>query len=339
MFFLASIPHLSTLIAPPFAQLFMNLTQWIPFAVAMTFLAVGVVVIWVMPESLARTHPKVLDSHDDDDAIAPLLVDHAILQSPGLSDGAIPDGHSPHQTTTKKPSVLQDLRHLLLTPTLPFCFAIFALRPFALISRAFIYQHASETFHWPISRTTWLRVAQAAGSSTVTMIILPLISTYLIRQHRRRHRHLTPDGNSHSPTGAPSLPITASLNQSKARDLNTIRASLFIAALGFAILWQASQSWQLIFGLVICGLGEGLEPGLQALATTLVEKAYNARLLTFVAVLEISGKLAGGPIMGSLFSIGRGKQHGSSGFSFAVSAGMFALLGLGSLFVRLKIVR
>ena len=330
MYLLASIPHISTLTAPPFGQIFIVVGSWIAFVVAIACLILGTFIVWVMPESSSR---KLQDRSNLTDGVAsPELASLLHHENANLPAAVVSDGDLSSKTLSRKRSVLLDLRHLLSTPILPFCFAIFLLRPFALISRAFVYQHASETFHWPISKTVWLRVAQAVGSSVVTLLILPAISLYL----GYRQLHGTIQGGEDVGITTPESPTTRDVRKSKNRDLNTVRVSLFVAALGFTTLWLAIASWELIAGLIVCGLSEGLEPGLQALATTLVDKSYNARLLTFVAVLEISGKLAGGPVMGTLFSIGRGDGHGSSGVSFALSAGLFALMGMGSWAVRLE---
>ena len=72
--------------------------------------------------------------------------------------------------------------------------------------------------------------------------------------------------------------------------------------------------------LFICGLSEGEEPALQGLATSLIDRAYHARLFTSVAVLEISAKLIGGPMNGKLFSIGKKDGQGSQGLCFSVAA-------------------
>ena len=72
--------------------------------------------------------------------------------------------------------------------------------------------------------------------------------------------------------------------------------------------------------LFICGLSEGEEPALQGLTTSLIDRAYHARLFTSVAVLEILAKLIGGPMMGKLFSIGKRDGQGSKGICFSVSA-------------------
>lgn len=72
--------------------------------------------------------------------------------------------------------------------------------------------------------------------------------------------------------------------------------------------------------LFICGLSEGEEPALQGLTTSLIDRAYHARLFTSLAVVEIVAKLIGGPVMGMFFSIGKRELHGSLGICFSVSA-------------------
>lgn len=149
-----------------------------------------------------------------------------------------------------------------------------------------------------MNRTTWLRFSEAVSSSATTLVILPLVSAYVAR----RDYH------------------------AKKLDLNVIRISLFLAALGFALIWQSKASWTLLAGLFICGLGAGFEPSLKGLATSLVDSSSNARLLTLVAVLEVIARLIGGPLMAWLFSIGRGGDHGSEGICFLASAVIFLIL-------------
>ena len=82
--------------------------------------------------------------------------------------------------------------------------------------------------------------------------------------------------------------------------------------------WKWCSGWLTASSaLFICGMSEGEEPALQGLATSLIDRAYHARLFTSVAVVEILAKLVGGPMMGKLFSIGQAK---SSGICFSVSA-------------------
>lgn len=52
MYLLAGIPHLTTLVAPPLSGLLMLIRIWLPFAVAIGALALGLLIIVFMPESL-----------------------------------------------------------------------------------------------------------------------------------------------------------------------------------------------------------------------------------------------------------------------------------------------
>ncbi|KAL8777316.1 MAG: hypothetical protein Q9213_007920 [Squamulea squamosa] len=201
-----------------------------------------------------------------------------------------------------------EIHHLLLTPGLRFTFTIFFSAPIALIAKAFVYQHASESFNWEMSTTTWLRVSQAVGASLVTLFALPILNT---------------------------LYHPSTLSQAQTFDLIILRCSLLIASIGFAILWQANANWMLVFALFVCGLSEAIQPATQGLATRFVPRELNARLFTTVAVLETVGKLAGGPLQSKLFSMGRREGQGSAGVNFLASSGLFACLFLMAVVVKL----
>ena len=309
MYILASIPHLTTLVAPLFANLFMNIDIWIPFAIAGGALSAGFVVIWIMPESLEQSHQARVPNGFAD-ATTSLLHPQ---QQPSTRERSQAEAHDQEPSEELSlwkqfTKVFTDIVALLKVPGLVFCLALFFLRPIALISRAFVYQHASETFHWPMSKTTWLRFSEAVGSSLATFLFLPMLSTYLDRKD----------------------------HHAKKLDLNVIRFSLLIAAIGFAILWQSKASWMMALGLFICGLGEGFEPSLKGLSTSLIDGSYNARLLTLATVLEVIGKLIGGPLMARLFSIGRRKDHGSEGVNFLTASVIFVFLTLAAMTARLR---
>lgn len=70
---------------------------------------------------------------------------------------------------------------------------------------------------------------------------------------------------------------------------------------------------------LFCGLGEGLSPGLQAVALSMITVSYNAALFTSFAVIDTLAKLVGGPFMALLFSIRDPDGH-SLGFCFLFSA-------------------
>ncbi|KAL9042129.1 MAG: hypothetical protein Q9180_000820 [Flavoplaca navasiana] len=301
--FLSSIPHITTLIAPPLSAIFMRISIWLPFEVAIGALTLTYLLILAMPESsklppLQQDETITTSSH--------LSPSHQPLLSPqsassSSSSKSIPD--NPLGPSTWATEILTLLSH----PSLRFTLTIFFSTRIALISKAFVYQHASESFGWEMSNTTFLRVSQALGASLVTLFALPLLS------------HPSP-----------------SVRQSRRFDLAVLRASLLVAAIGFAVLWQARASWMLVLALFVCGLSEAIQPATQGLATSFVPRNLNARLFTTVAVVETVGKLAGGPAMSALFKIGRTVGRGSLGVNFAASSAVFGALFLLAAVVRLK---
>lgn len=304
MYLLAGIPHLTTLVAPPLSGLLMLIRIWLPFAVAIGALALGLLIIVFMPESLRHlsSSPK-----------SPLLGAADTLTGTDSGEGTItPPEQLPRGIHNRLPGPgpenkewWRDIIVLIQMPGLPFCYLLFFLKPLAMISKAFVYQYASYNFQWGLSQTTWLRFSQAGGSSLATIVVLPLLSSVLNR--RGLHAQML--------------------------DLNVIRVSLLVAATGFVLLQLSYHSWMLLLALFICGMSEGEEPALQGLATSLIDHAYHARLFTSVAVVEILAKLIGGPMMGKLFSIGHAK---SSGICFSVSAIILFVLMVIACVQRIK---
>lgn len=308
MYLLSSIPHVVTLVAPPFANVFMKISLWLPFEVACGIHVLAMLIIWCMPESLKHQQatakllaiappeaiPEIINEIETQDSVEDELDEN---------EPFLPHDHSGlHPTSTRSDpyKIIREILHLFTMPTFPFIFLLLFLKPIALISKAFTYQFASESFGWAISQTTWLRVSQAAGSAFVTMLLFPLLSSLLIRR------------------GFPPRSL----------DLAAIRISLLVAVVGFGLLWQSRASWMLILGLFVCGLSEGLEPALQGLATSLISETYYARMFTTFAVLETVAKLIGGPLMARLFSLGRneGGHKGSKGWNYFTSSVIFVIL-------------
>lgn len=241
MYLLSSIPHAVTLIAPPFANLFMRISIWLPFEVACALHLTAFFITWSMPESLRHQHTAKLLTIAHVEAIPPPIIDDdewipRHIPGRGFETESLPPHHHevlPSNTTTATTSpprtegkiswsrTLRDLISLFSVPTLPFVFLLYFLKPIALISKAFTYQFASESFGWAMSQTTWLRVSQAGGSALVTMLLLPFFpSAFLIRR-----------GYS-----------------ARKLDLAAIRGSLAVAIVGFAMLWQTRASWMLVLG-------------------------------------------------------------------------------------------
>lgn len=320
MSFLSSIPHITTLIAPPLSAILMRISIWLPFQAAIGALSVTYLLILAMPESSKLETPKdnfssqsatpvnPYEELEEDDQRRPLLSTSSPTEFIIEASQALPPSEEDEPQKNKSSTWYTEIHHLLHIPGLRFCFTVFFLAPVALTAKAFVYQHASESFGWEMSTTTWLRVSQAVGASLVTLFALPLLNT-LLHRHGSRAQQL---------------------------DLAVLRGSFLIAAIGFTILWQAKASWMLVLALFVCGLSEAIQPANQGLATSPITREYNARLFTTAAVLETVGKLAGGPVQSVLFSMGRREGHGSLGINFLMSAVVFVVLLALALVMRIK---
>ena len=224
MYILAGIPHVTTLLAPPLSGVLMVTRIWLPFVVAIGALALSLAIIAFMPESLNRRRQAEPAKGQD----SPLLGATDNLASDGSGEDTPPSPEQPphvihDRLPAPNPETKQWWRDIILLfqmPGLPFCYTLFFFKPFAMISKAFVYQYASYNFHWGLSQTTWLRFAQAGGSSIVTVAVLPLLSSALTRRGLR----------------------------AQTLDLNVVRISLLIAATGFVILQVSFRSWMLLVG-------------------------------------------------------------------------------------------
>lgn len=226
MFILAGIPHVTTLIAPPLSGVLMRIQIWVSFAAAAGALGLSLVILLLMPESLNHKSTSETDNQHHD----PLLGPGDTLD--GNEAEAAEDPTQPQQPPRgihdrmPAPSPGQkewwrDIVTLLQMPGLPFCYILFFFKPVAMIAKAFVYQYASYNFHWDLDQTTWLRFAQAGGSTLATIIVLPLLSSVLNRRGLQA-QHL---------------------------DMTVIRVSLLIASVGFLMLQFSYHGWMLLLGM------------------------------------------------------------------------------------------
>lgn len=224
MYILAGIPHLTTLVAPPLSGFLMRKRIWLPFVVAIGGLTLSLVIIAFMPESLNRPHDLRSRKGQDSPLLgaADTLTPAEATEDSPPSLEPLPRGihdRLPESNPDNK-EWWRDIVILIQMPGLPFCYILFFFKPLAMISKAFVYQYASYNFHWGLSQTTWLRFAQAGGSSLATIAVLPLLSSIINRRGLR----------------------------AQMLDLNVIRISLLVASVGFVLLQYSYHSWMLLFG-------------------------------------------------------------------------------------------
>ena len=205
------------------------------------------------------------------------------------------------------------LARLFATRTAYFCLAGFLLKRIAFTSEGFIFQYASEKFGWKLRETTWLRVSAAAGAIVTTLIICPLLSWFCKRKRYSTHK----------------------------LDLWIVRVCLIVLCISFMMAFKAPlASWlfpgslldlyptrkdtnmltRTFLAMLGMGLGEGTEPALQGLISSVTEPSDYSQLFGTIALVDSMAELVGGPMTASLMSVGRSKHGDSNGLNFLSSA-------------------
>ncbi|EJT80754.1 hypothetical protein GGTG_00748 [Gaeumannomyces tritici R3-111a-1] len=301
LFLLAVGPHTCRLISPVIASVLMEVSIRAPFWLAFSCLALIFAIIPFVEDASVRRGTRYTRIEASSEV--------------ATSDGDAEPGESTTGRRFAQPnirswcgSLMTGAKHVAMsiyelfnTPAGWFCLASFFLKRVAFASEGFAFQYASEKFGWELRQTTWLRTASAAGAVVVTLAVGPIVGLIL----RRRE--------------VPAAVV----------DLNTIRSSLAMLIVSFFAAWKAPSMEILIVAMVGCGLGEALEPALQAFALASTDSSRNAQLFTTIAQCDTLAELVGGPLMAALLSIGRGKGHPSAGINFIASSSIFMVL-LGS---------
>lgn len=86
------------------------------------------------------------------------------------------------------------------------------------------------------------------------------------------------------------------------------------------LLKRVSRFTHIKKAMFFCGSGEGAEPALQGLASSLVEPSQYATLFTTMTLVESVGRLIAGPLMAYLLRIGRNIDGEPTGLIFLLSA-------------------
>ncbi len=151
---------------------------------------------------------------------------HPILANPS-SRGTSPEAGElqlyPWRFSIRKEDVSRNLKQvavLFRSPASRFCLATFFVKHIAFMSEGFMFQYASERFHWALYQTAWLRVANALGAIFATMIAWPVITSILVDKDVVAHKI----------------------------DVNAVRISLAIVSFSFFGAWTADSGSLLVIG-------------------------------------------------------------------------------------------
>ena len=75
-------------------------------------------------------------------------------------------------------------------------------------------------------------------------------------------------------------------------------------------------------GLSACGLGEGVDVGLQSLGSYIVGEAHHGTFFPLSSLLGVAGELIGGPLMAALLAV-RDQSGKPLGYCFLLSSVCF----------------
>jgi hypothetical protein len=283
---------MSLLCGPPIAAALMERHISTPFIAVGFIIALRIVLLLIIPETLAlipsRPHPpsSTLDSR------SALHQDTATnSQVPRGLDVTHEQKSSMKRIRKSIMSIATEVHGMLQKPGLGIvCFSFFIKR-IAFSCEGFIPQFASLQLHSKLKDTVWLQIFQTTGAIIATTCILPMISRYL-RPH--------------------CLRVTS-------WDWVLVRGSICSLIVGFSLFWTTRHVWSMLAAMLLCGLGEGLEPALQALALSLVGSGGTAQLFSLIGTLDALAKLVGGPVMAWTFSIAR-PDGSPGGYCFLLAA-------------------
>lgn len=296
MYIINTGPHISGLVAPLIETATMSVNVWLPFFVGIGAYILMLLVVLAMPDTKPTLHTTQIEDVD-------LEVESTNVVG------------SPNQISFP---LMGPVASLLKVPNLIICFILFLVKRTAFMSENLFYQNASVKYNLQLRQTPWFRSVKAVGSITVLTIVLPTITTLLQRLQY----------------------------ESQKTDLNIMRGSLFTMVIAFLVIYAASSPWVFASGkllvfchctillirfvaILLCGFGEGIDPGIQGLASTFASSDHRATMFAILAMVDAAGKIIGGPLMAALYSLGMDVQGRSPGYCFIAASVCHYLLNIG----------
>jgi hypothetical protein len=254
------------LIAPSVASALMLRSPWIPMITGVGLMALGLVPIVFIPETLHLRASGTVD----------LTPDSSSERSPSPSR----KGSLLSTVTTKvlgslkrlhsSSSVLHSLPIILLLLT----FIVDAFEGHAV---GLLIRYTSKRFSWELSKAGLLLSIRAFFNIVLVLCIIPASSYYLTS-----YLHFTP----------------------KAKDLLLAQISAACIVIGAIVMALSPAAWLIIAGLGIFSLGVGLSSLNRSLITSLVDKQHIARLYAAIAIVQTTSGVVSGPIVAGLYAIG-----------------------------------
>ncbi|KAH8588375.1 major facilitator superfamily domain-containing protein [Bisporella sp. PMI_857] len=285
----------STVIGVPLASHMMKKNYIVPMWLGIGFIALGIPCTLWLPETLEKRVTPYPDSDSDTEY--------------GEDQESLPEtrntslGHQILTFLTKTKG-----KHFMLqSPMLMALSLTFIIQSLSGRSTEFLYQLASERFHWKLADASFLIPIGAITNFIVLIVALPLIS-----------RHLTKN-----------LKLSSMIC-----DLIISRGSLVVLIFGsLAIAWAPLPRFY-ILGTIIFSCGAGFSPALRSLVTSLVHPHQVSRLYAVMAIIDVLGQMVYSPILSKGFGWGANLGGQWTGMAFIFCAILFAVAGFPVWLVR-----
>jgi hypothetical protein len=231
LYILAAIPHTNRLIAPRIAAALMRHSIFSPFWVAISVNCTCLLLIKFKLQPAKRPGNREytlveelesdLRSRWEPTSTATGLEETPLVTST-LNQARILDHTGISRARSYFHDQISQAAVLFRNPASKFCLTAFFMKRVAFASEGFMFQYASEKFLWQLQQTTWLRIAQASGAISATLIICPFLALLLSKRGTAPH----------------------------VVDLTVIRSALIVLTFSFFLSWNAFSGWLMVFCMV-----------------------------------------------------------------------------------------
>jgi hypothetical protein len=179
MYLNTGIAAISSITAPPIAERLLGISTWTAFQVAIVLSVICIPITFLMPaDRQAGLHEFPVEKKKLDVPLADIKVEqlHPLNAEIPAYSSVLPTS-SNHTIKSSPPNT-----NPLFTKPLIIAYAMFSFKRTGLMALTFIYQHVSRTFNWTIPETARLQLVRGIGATIITTMVLPGLSTLMIRR-------------------------------------------------------------------------------------------------------------------------------------------------------------
>lgn len=176
MYLNTGIAAVSSITAPPIAERLLGISTWTAFQVAIVLSVVCIPIVLFMPADLQSP------TNEEKEKLDIPLTDIKAEQAHPLN-ASIPKYTSILPITSQPTAnASPGATNPLFTRPLIIAYLMFSFKRTGLMALTFIYQHVSRTFDWTIPQTARLQLVRGIGATVITTMVLPGLSTFVIRR-------------------------------------------------------------------------------------------------------------------------------------------------------------